>query len=383
MPASDIHTKPISRLYIDTRPLTPLHSHDRSFLPLITTLRPEQQEAIQKFLRPADRLMSLASALLKYTFIHRTAQIPWSDITISKTPVPHKRPYWQPPSNWTGTGGLEFNVTHQNGIIAIIGCATPTLQSQEVSLPLPSTAPTSSETSTGRTPQIRLGVDVACVSEKGRTPTTITTQAALDEWVDIFGEMFSWRCRQDIKYFSPSSSTETRDIYALRLRRFFTYWSLKEAFIKMVGEGLLASWLLELEFDGVSSPPAATDSDYPDDGFSWALLSAEERKWTPPELAVRSTKAVLYGERLEDVKLEVVAYENDFLVSSCIRGVKEESRDGGSRWTQLDIERDIRPCAEGRCRCLEQKKMGKKGRDEREELGEEDLGRREEEVAYP
>jgi 4'-phosphopantetheinyl transferase len=143
------HVTPITRFYIDVRPLTPSNRHESTPLPLIETLRQSQQDVIKKFLRPADRLMSLASALLKYTFIHRTALIPWSEVEISKTPKPHNRPYWQAPSgpSWRGKGGLEFNVTHQNGMVAILGCATPTDQSQHPALLL---SPSSSSPSSQR-----------------------------------------------------------------------------------------------------------------------------------------------------------------------------------------------------------------------------------------
>jgi 4'-phosphopantetheinyl transferase len=315
MASLDSYSTPITRFYLDIRPLIPSNKHDPTSLPLIDTLLQEQRAAIQKYLRPADRLMSLASALLKYTFIHRYALIPWNEVRISKTLKPHNRPYWQPTTDWTGQGGLEFNVTHQNGVVAIIGCKTPTPQDNHHISPITkgtngyADGPLTSERSTN---QIRLGVDLACTHEEGRTPKDVTSQAKLDEWVDIFGEMFSWRCRQDIKH-GEIPNTDSATIYQKRLRRFYAYWGLKEAFIKMVGEGLLADWLRELEFEDVHAPEPASPEDFPDDGFSWALSDDEERKWSAPDRAVRDIKA------------------------------------------KLEIEKDIRPCAEGRCQCLEQK----------------------------
>ena len=345
----------ITRFYVDIRPLIPSNSHDPANLPLIDTLFDEQRESIKKFLRPADRLMSLASALLKYVFIHRYALIPWNEVRISKTPKPHQRPYWQPPPDWTGKGGLEFNVTHQNGLVALIGCKTPTAQSQEYSSPLRQSVSVSSPpVPEVAAKQVRLGVDLACTKEQGRTPKNVTTQAKLDEWVDIFGDVFSWRCRQDMKYAVIPDADET-NIFQKRLRRFYAYWSLQEAFIKMVGEGLLAEWLKELEFENVIAPEPASAEEFPDDGFSWAFNDDEERKWTPRDQAVKGLKAILHGQRVDDVQLDLVAYEEDFLLATSIRGVTDSSGASTARWVKLDIEKDIRSCAEGKCKCLDQK----------------------------
>lgn len=86
MTSNEGYQTQITRFYIDVRPLIPSNKHDPSYLPLIDTLFDEQRETIKKFLRPADRLMSLASALLKYVFIHRYARISWDQIRISKPP---------------------------------------------------------------------------------------------------------------------------------------------------------------------------------------------------------------------------------------------------------------------------------------------------------
>ena len=182
----------------------------------------------------------------------------------------------------------------------------------------------------------------------------MTSQASLDEWVDIFGEMFSERCRQNIKHATIPDAEGIR-IYHKRLRLFYAYWSLKEAFIKMVGEGLLAEWLKELEFEHVIVPAPATTDDFSDNGFSWALNDEEDRKWTPPAKAAKDIKAVLYSRKLDDVHLELVSYEQDFLLATAMRAVTEATGVSAGKWIKLDIEKDIRPCAEGRCRCLDPK----------------------------
>ncbi|KEF52136.1 uncharacterized protein A1O9_11762 [Exophiala aquamarina CBS 119918] len=452
------HSSVITRYYIDTRPLVPSNSKQPYSLPLLELLTFADQEAVTRFLRPADKFMSLASALLKYTFIHRQAKIPWSKVAIQRTPVPHRRPYWQPPDDWESeskSGGLEFNVTHQAGMVVIIGCTTPTAQ-------LPTSSSLSAKMDhldlTGHhTPglassphQVRLGIDIACADEDKRTPKDMTTQAKFDEWVDIFGEMFSERERRDMRHApvhmpvaereegawdteSSSSSSEGRGatteaarlrrareneakVTQLKLRRFYAYWALKEAYIKMVGEGLLASWLKELEFLDVTAPvsPSARISSrakshsrsrsrgtvaahsrnhghqhqhhHHSSSVSTPVLdrdAEEAAKWTHPSKAEKGMQTLLRGRKLDDVDIELVAYDEDFLLATAMQGVVEvfeeqqsatsalrdsSSVENGSvdvqaavvqpepqrkRWIRLDIEKDIRPCAEGRCRCLD------------------------------
>ncbi|RMD39523.1 hypothetical protein DV735_g5611, partial [Chaetothyriales sp. CBS 134920] len=265
---------------------------DQVHLPLLSTLPADLQQSIQKYVRPADRLMSLASALLKYYFIHTQARIPWGQVRISRTPLPHGRPYWSPPPGWrsasqegdAAAAGLEFNVTHQNGLVGLVG--------------------------------------------SGRGPSsTMTTQAQLDEWIDIFAEMFSARCRDEIRSAPAAAAPGTAAIIQARLRRFYALWALKEAYIKMVGEGLLAEWLTSLEFEN-------------------------DLKWTPGRLAVRDIRAVLDGRLVEGVQLALVAYEDDFLFATAMRGVVEPAG-ADTSWRRLDLGLDIRPCAEGRVVCVD------------------------------
>ena len=348
---SSEYLAPIYRFYIDVRPQIPLMSRDSTALPLLSTLRAEQQASILGYMRPADRLMSLGSALLKYVFIHKYARVPWKDIHISKTPKPHGRPYWSPLASWKGKGGIEFNVTHQYGLIGLVGCLTPTAQSPIYSSPLTRIEEGQPDSDF----QVRLGVDVACTREEGRTPADVTTQDKLDEWVDIFAEMFSEASRNDMKSALILHANPEVTIIQQRFRRFYAHWALKEAFIKMVGEGLLADWLAELEFQNVNAPDPATEHDHPCDGFSWAFRDQEELKWTPPIKAVKDISATLYGEKVDDVQMQLVAYEQDFLFAIASKGIVElDPGDEVGRWIKLDIEKDIRPCAEGSCKCLEE-----------------------------
>ena len=297
--------------------------------------------------------MSLSSALLKHLFIHRIAHIPWSDITISAWPAPHKRPYWSPPASWAGNFGLEFNVSHQAGLTVLMGCRTPDRDSSSQPQDVLSTTNAAECGGAPETtsPKPRIGVDVTCTSEPGRRPQRITNDAELGKWVDIFTEMFSARERDQIRH-DPfplhSQSVLAEDRIEAKLRRFYTYWSLKEAYIKMVGEGLLAKWLRELEFRAVVSPRPVPKAE--EDEWEWGFED-------PVTHATRNDAALLtylHGQRIENVKIELDAYQDIFIIASAIRGVTDQPDHTRQKWIRIDLERDIGPCVEGRCDCLSQ-----------------------------
>jgi 4'-phosphopantetheinyl transferase len=306
--------------------------------------------------------MSLASQCLKFLFIHRTAKLPWDQITVSRTPKPHGRPYWAPPSNMGDVDfGLEFNVSHQAGMVGIIGCKTPPLpvadaadyalaQAPIVVTPMPSRAnsPTGEGHGIVDNIPVRLGLDIACTQELNRTPKKMDTDADFAKWADIFGEMFSDREITDMKDSpilpipsNPGPALEQLSFSQVKqkskLRRFYTYWSLKEAYIKMVGEGLLASWLRQLEFFDVNPP-----------------IPQYPGKWTPQAEILKESdlKIDFQGQRLDDLRMELIAYGEEFILSTAMRGVEEEMDGSGTKWQRIDFETDVRPCAEGRCTCL-------------------------------
>ena len=125
MPRQSIEENCLTRWYIDTRQLTSTCSS----LPLLETLQLSDQVTVKKFYHLADRHMSLASYLLKYYFIHSACRIPWNEITISRTPEPHRRPCFLPASRTRPDGtpipNVEFNLSHQASLVALAGCIIP------------------------------------------------------------------------------------------------------------------------------------------------------------------------------------------------------------------------------------------------------------------
>ncbi|KAI9038044.1 4'-phosphopantetheinyl transferase family protein [Aspergillus affinis] len=340
---------PLIRWYIDTRPLT----STISTLPLLETLQPDDQETVKRFYHLRDRHMSLASYLLKYLFIHRACRIPWSKVKVSRTPAPHKRPCFIPDVDTTANTSkpipaVEFNVSHQASLVALAGTTIPTITSTTPAPALAAITPSpSTQSHPGKnTPEV--GIDITCVNERRNTrsqppPTSIPEFIS---FVDIFSEVFSACEISTIKSLHgiPAHQNTTdaqRVAYGYRL--FYTYWALKEAYIKMTGEALLAPWLRLLEFTDVRvlDPAAAT--------------GGEGECWNGPYTGVQTW---LDGKKVEGVRIEVLAFQEDYLIATAARGagVGAAGENGEERWLtmqDIEIERDVRDCALGRCRCLE------------------------------
>lgn len=371
----------LTRWYIDTRHLTATSPS----LPLLETLQPADQETVQRFMRLADRHMSLASYLLKYLFIHRACRIPWNEITISRTPKPHQRPCFIPSCRTRADGSLipsiEFNVSHQASFVALAGCIIPPSSSSPSAAASEETLLSSSQTaaaaavfanpqpSSAPIPSVtQVGIDITCVNEPSRRgrDSFPKTAKALADFVNIFAEVFSTRELDTIKQIpidGSSSDTTTspdqlKETIKSRVRLFYAYWALKEAYIKMTGEALLAPWLRELEFTNVVAPNPVDSS------------SSTSSSWSEPYTGVQTW---LYGKRVEDVRIELVAFETDYLVATAARGGRFGARSRGDPdpknnvpdnddndeddpWQKIepiDIERDISACARGHCHCLD------------------------------
>lgn len=375
------------RWYIDTRAWEELDLD----LPLIHTLTQSDQDTVRKYYHTSDKRMSLASQLLKYFFIHLATGVRWDEIEIQRTPIPENRPFY--------SRQVDFNVSHQAGLTVLTGTRA-------------------AETATSNSVP-RVGVDVTCVNEPARRrdnqqPKTL---AELATFVDVFTEVLSSNEIEAIKnpintillahnrcltpLYPNENNEETLASYGLRL--FYCIWALKEAYLKMTGDGILAPWIRELEFFNVIPPPPVPRtflSQSPFYGDESELPSNAIQKtiqdWGPPQNDIKIT---LKGKPIENVRLQLVGFQDDYFVATAasgqnigtvsnaiinkynhhipgyitilenggrseIRIAPVASREIGDRdpwrvhsaisdpWLPMQavsVNLDIRPCAEGRC----------------------------------
>ena len=313
--------------------------------------------------------MSLASQLLKYHAIALTTGLPWSAITISADAITHKPCYIPLPDDTAPTIQLDFNVSHQAGIVTLI--ASYSHQSRPIR---------------------KVGIDIVCVHERDETQRI--DEEGFDSWASTYADVFSAKEMESIKHVLPMATlmtlskgvplsaaeneeiskcgqrnttlrlrsgqvvVDSNDIIEAKLRRFYTFWALKEAYVKMTGEALLAPWLRELEFRAVRTPlPPA-----PHTGASITRKSGEdndEMGWG--QEVIRDVQVWYQDRKLEDVSLELQAFGQDFIIASAVSTMKELQSDdddddhaeepahvlskGLPPFEMLHVERDILPAA--------------------------------------
>lgn len=294
----------------------------------------------------------------------------------------------------------------------------------------------------GRPDQVRVGVDIACVHE--RDEYRAIEEDGFDTWVSAYADVFSPRELDDIKYRLPSlkiSSSQiltaedlgsasrccrrnqtfsirvynekedvvvvdvsSNDIIEAKLRRFYTFWALKEAYVKMTGDALLADWLHQLEFRNVRAPrPVTEDTEHEahmvkdnrtedtrmravgndterkgaqmqDEDWKASILdetevqNGEKASWV--QHASKNTN-LQWGENIQDIQawyndmpvqdlvLEVQALERDYIMASAVSfadlsaNFKELGESTNKASTQrkslppfeiLNLAKDILPC---------------------------------------
>jgi len=334
----DLENPEITCWLLDTRSLWPgdnILSADGAAKALSLISLPEQNVVTTKMFI-ADAKMSLGSALLKRLFISKTLGIPWKDVKLARRGnEKHGKPCAVDDTG-RSIDGIDFNVSHQNGLVALIGWNgqrrhrySPGGHIQGVLSPRVTEV------------DVMVGVDIVCVNEK-ETATTTIDEEGFENWVDIYDQVFSDEERFQMKYFvdyvtlldgstlsgdeidrsdriqqrnqhitlkTPSGrecSFSSELVIDAKLRRFYTYFCYKEAYIKLAGEALLAPWLKQLEFFNVRSPKPGTIARCSTHG-TWG----EE---------IDDVEVKLHRRVVEDVKMKVQAFEEDFMFSTAIQG---------------------------------------------------------------
>ncbi|KAJ4295081.1 hypothetical protein N0V90_007089 [Kalmusia sp. IMI 367209] len=293
---------------LDTRSLWPGEKIADAAADELQLISAAEREACTRKYHIADARMSLASALLKRLFVSKALGIPWKDVRYGRKRDPtHGKPCALLADGTPAP--IEFNVSHQNGLVALVGCSSS---------------------------EAELGVDIVCTNERTEYNYKLIDREGLDGWVDIYEEIFSEEESWDIKYnvdpFPLLDGTEItaemlgrydrvckrgQQIVAVmpsgekrkfssdvlidaKLRKFYVYWCFKEAYIKLDGEALLAKWIKELEFKNVRAPRSGAPTKCATYG-TWGERVCDSEAW-------------LKRKRLGDVRLEIQSFEDNFMI---------------------------------------------------------------------
>jgi 4'-phosphopantetheinyl transferase len=297
---------------------------------------------VLKYYHVKDAKMSLASSLLKRLAIAKLCGVPWSEAVISS--AANGKPCYVPKSPRTDT--IEFNVSHQAGIVVIVAsiCASG---------------------------EVQLGTDVVCVNE--RDDYARIEKEGFFSWVDMHSDVFAPSETQALKMGTSQlalplpedlhlagygrdaiarcqysgqpvtwkdAAGEAKEIDAsvvieAKLRRFYALWCLREAYVKMTGEALLAEWLQVLEFRRFKTPSAASGG------------AGSKSTGLEPGEVVMDFEIYFKGKRVKDVVMELRAFWTNYMVASTARSREADlSRVLFTGFMELDLDRDIYAVAE-------------------------------------
>jgi 4'-phosphopantetheinyl transferase len=152
--------------------------------------------------------------------------------------------------------------------------------------------------------------------------------------------MFSPAEMKDIIHHTPRAATVRTVPYfdmETKLRRFYTYFCIKEAYIKLVGEGLLAEWIKNCEFRNVQVPRPSTGSSVWGEKIlaGWSSKFSENDKNDALEIW-------LHGKQIRNVRTEMQAFGEDFIISTMMTPSTLLGNDAEfPSWEILDLEMDI------------------------------------------
>ena len=259
---------------------------------VLSLLTPPERAGVLKYYHVRDAKMALASALLKHYAVSKLAGVPWRATGMTRDE--RTKPVWRDPA--TGGQPVSFNVSHQAGIVALVA----TTQDPAGACPA------------------QLGVDVVCTSERrGRDHDTVRTDgwpAFVDMHADVLAPAEAAYLKHQVLSAIPRldpARTSRAHLVDARLRSFYALWALREAYVKLTGDALLADWLRELEFRAWR-PPAPTPA--------WTVPAAEDEvDGGRGGQVIRKVDVRLRGRAVEDVNICLRSMGPDYMICTAAR----------------------------------------------------------------
>ncbi|KND89914.1 L-aminoadipate-semialdehyde dehydrogenase-phosphopantetheinyl transferase [Tolypocladium ophioglossoides CBS 100239] len=193
----------------------------------LALLTPEEQQGVLRFYHVKDAKLALGSSLLKRLAISTYCGVGWDAARWTRDA--RTKPVFLLPD---ASEPLLFNVSHQAGLVVLLAVHGPPLGTA-------------------------IGVDVVCPPERRSRDHAMIAADGWPQYVDIHADVFS-----------PGEAARLKALPFIRLDRllsyFYSLWCLREAYVKMTGDALLALWLRELDLR-YFAPPGEVPPD--DRGF--------------------------------------------------------------------------------------------------------------------
>ncbi|MCJ1344884.1 hypothetical protein MMC31_003089 [Peltigera leucophlebia] len=252
----------------------------------LSFLSSDEKAKVLRFYFPKDAKLSLASNLLKRCAITYACHIAWSDASISEDH--NRKPCYKPRS--PNALKMEFNVSHHGTLVALVGCNGETQ---------------------------KLGIDIVQLNWDKDYPAVL--KEGFPAWVKVYELVFSDREVADIIAYSLPGLSDPCEQIKAKLRHFYAHWCLKEAYVKMTGEALLARWLKDLEFRNVRVPEES-------DHGGWGQTCSVHEVW-------------LKGAKLTGIKMELQAFGEEYMLATAV----SEPNALLLPFKELDLKHDVLP----------------------------------------
>lgn len=263
------------------------------------------------------------------------------------------KPFW-PPTNLKSKDRVKigFNVSHQAGLVSLIAVVGDC--------------------------DVEVGTDVVCVDERLAHDYRQIEKEGFFSWVDVYSEVFAdsevsfmklgpvkvdmgkavdlkgfgkdvlsrcqWRntkleveATEGEQKKATKFTVDSNVVIDAKMRRFYAMWCLREAYVKMTGEALLAPWLKELEILDVEVP---------------AENEAIQEPTSLDKGQVTRNFRINFKERpVTNVVMELTALGSNYMVAGSARS--PTSRDIPSfqmgEWKLLDLESEVLAFGESIC----------------------------------
>ena len=259
----------------------------------LNLLPAEEKARVLRFYHPRDAKLSLASNLLKHCAITHACQVSWSQAIVSEDH--NRKPCYKPKD--ANAPQVEFNISHHGTLVALVG---------------------------SRGDSRKVGTDI--VQMNWDKDYTSVQKEGFGAWVKVYETVFSDREVADIIAYSPPGQCDPKDMIRAKLRCFYAHWCLREAYVKMTGEALLAPWLKDLEFRNVQVPLPASQTQQQVRKGDWGQTCVADEIW-------------FKGVRLTDIRMELQAFGEDYMIATAV----SEPNPSFSPFKELDLKRDILP----------------------------------------
>lgn len=165
-------------------------------------------------------------------------------------------------------------------------------------------------------------MDVVCTSERRARDikTVLEEKKGWSGFVDVYADVFARSETNFLKYSLHTLPGMPRtgrfeEVIDFKLRCFYTLWCLREAYVKMTAEALMAEWLNVLEFRKFVPPDPTPD----------VSIAAREGS----KEVVRVREIVFRGKKVDYAQVEIRGLGADYMIATAVR--TRPDKEGGLR----------------------------------------------------